>query len=327
MNARRFACLAVLVALSGACRYPPPDDAKASGGHGNDHGKDNKKHAKKVKRKKSEAAVDRRSTAEELHGDPLAGIDFPPPFDRPALHVDKRKSGLVVEDFAVGEGPSAKAGDEIAVHYTGYLLSGDTFDSSLSRGRPFTLKLGKGRVIKGWEQGLVGMKAGGRRRLTIPAKLGYGSRAAGKIPPNSTLAFTVELVRIEPPPPPPKGDEAYQGDPLRKEERDGGLIVEIYAEGSGDSAKSGDEVIVHYTGTLDDGTVFDRSIDRDPIRIPLGRGRVIKGWDMGLDGMKVGELRRLIIPAALGYGERARGKIPANARLTFTVELMGLRSQ
>ena len=90
-------------------------------------------------------------------------------------------------------------------------------------------------------------------------------------------------------------------------------------------AKKGDVVGVHYTGTLQDGTQFDSSLTRgQPINFPLGAGRVIKGWDVGVSGMKVGELRKLRIPAAMAYGERARGKIPANADLVFTIELMSI---
>ncbi|TWG93161.1 FKBP-type peptidyl-prolyl cis-trans isomerase FkpA [Luteimonas sp. J16] len=107
-------------------------------------------------------------------------------------------------DVAVGDGPAAKAGDEVAVHYTGWLYDekapdrrGAKFDSSRDRGQPFVFRLGAGRVIRGWDEGLEGMQPGGKRELYIPAWLGYGERGAGKvIPPGASLVFEVELLDI-----------------------------------------------------------------------------------------------------------------------------------
>lgn len=103
---------------------------------------------------------------------------------------------LVVEDITVGTGATAAVGDTVTVHYVGTLLNGTQFDSSYSSGRPFTFRIGAGQVIAGWEQGVPGMKVGGKRRLTIPPSLGYGSRANGPIPANSTLRFEIELLSI-----------------------------------------------------------------------------------------------------------------------------------
>ncbi len=112
-------------------------------------------------------------------------------------------SGLKYEDLKEGEGDAAKAGDVVQVHYTGWLTTdgttkGKKFDSSVDRGEPFKFKLGNGDVIKGWDEGVAGMKVGGKRRLVIPSALGYGKRGAGSdIPPNSTLLFEVELLKIK----------------------------------------------------------------------------------------------------------------------------------
>ena len=107
-------------------------------------------------------------------------------------------SGLVIEDLTVGSGVAAKAGDTVSVHYTGTLIDGSKFDSSVDRGTPFTFTLGAGEVIQGWDEGIAGMKVGGKRKLTIPPELGYG---AGGYPPvipaNATLIFEVELVEIK----------------------------------------------------------------------------------------------------------------------------------
>lgn len=106
-------------------------------------------------------------------------------------------SGLKYVDQAVGTGEVAVAGKNVNVHYTGWLENGKKFDSSVDRGQPFSFPLGAGRVIKGWDEGVQGMRVGGKRKLTIPSDLGYGSRGAGGvIPPNATLIFDVELLGV-----------------------------------------------------------------------------------------------------------------------------------
>jgi FKBP-type peptidyl-prolyl cis-trans isomerase FkpA len=107
-------------------------------------------------------------------------------------------SGLKYEDIKKGTGDEAKAGKTVSVHYTGWLTDGKKFDSSKDRNQPFDFPLGGGRVIKGWDEGVQGMKVGGVRKLTIPASLGYGSRGAGGvIPPDATLVFEVELLGVK----------------------------------------------------------------------------------------------------------------------------------
>ena len=106
-------------------------------------------------------------------------------------------SGLKYVDQVIGTGDLAEAGKTTTVHYTGWLENGKRFDSSVGRGQPFTFPLGAGRVIKGWDEGVAGMKVGGKRKLTIPPSLGYGSRGAdGVITPNATLIFDVELLGV-----------------------------------------------------------------------------------------------------------------------------------
>jgi FKBP-type peptidyl-prolyl cis-trans isomerase len=261
-----------------------------------------------------------------LPKEPRPDIAYEPPFNGAPQATQRLPSGITIEDFTLGAGEPAAAGAEVEVHYTGYLTDGTVFDTSRKRGRPFGFELGAGRVIQGWDQGIAGMKVGGQRRLIIPAELGYGARQAGKIPPNATLVFTVELSSMTAPLPPPQPIERYSGAPAREQKLPGGLLVTDYQLGEGAEAKAGDEVQVHYRGTLDDGTEFDNSHPRGkPIKFTLGVGMVVKGWDQGIAGMKVGGLRKLVIPADLAYGERARGKIPANAQLTFTVELMSVK--
>jgi len=104
---------------------------------------------------------------------------------------------LQIDEIEVGSGAEAQSGQTVSVHYTGWLTDGTKFDSSVDRGTPFEFPLGVGMVIKGWDQGVAGMKVGGKRKLTIPPDLGYGaSGAGGVIPPNATLVFEVELLEV-----------------------------------------------------------------------------------------------------------------------------------
>ena len=211
---------------------------------------------------------------------------------------------LNIEHLVEGNGASPQQGDYVSVHYVGTLMDGTEFDSSRKRGTPFEFPLGEGRVIKGWDIGVAQLKVGGKAIFIIPPELGYGSRGAGNvIPPNATLKFEVELLGTKPAP-----QIEY---------------IEIEA-GTGPAPKRGQRVAVHYVGTLEDGTEFDNSLNRgQPIAFPLGAGRVIPGWEMGIAMMREGGKATLIIPPELGYGPRgAGGVIPPNATLTFDVELV-----
>lgn len=107
-------------------------------------------------------------------------------------------SGLKIEELVEGEGEIAAAGQQVSVHYTGWLTDGRKFDSSVDRNEPFQFGLGRGMVIRGWDEGVTGMKVGGKRKLTIPPQLGYGAQGAGGvIPPNATLVFEVELLGVK----------------------------------------------------------------------------------------------------------------------------------
>lgn len=104
---------------------------------------------------------------------------------------------LIIEDIEQGSGDAVvEAGDEIVIHYHGTLTDGTVFDSSVDRGEPFQTQIGVGQVIQGWDEGVIGMKTGGKRKLTIPPRMAYGEQGVGSIPPNSTLIFEVELVEI-----------------------------------------------------------------------------------------------------------------------------------
>jgi len=241
-----------------------------------------------------------------------------------AKEVITTKSGLKCEYLHRGTGKKPQPGDKVVAHYTGTLLDGTKFDSSVDRGKPFEFPLGKGKVIKGWDEGFALLQVGDKAIFTIPPELAYGERATGQIPANSTLIFEVELLnvieRIIPKP------FVVEGKAVEKTAS--GLQYIMVKEGIGDYPKVGHQVFVHYTGYLTDGKVFDSSVERgQPLPFPLGKGRVIKGWDEGVALLKKGGKARLIIPPELAYGERGYpGLIPQNATLTFDVELVEIKT-
>lgn len=233
-------------------------------------------------------------------------------------------SGLKYKITEQGKGIQAIPGSNVTVHYTGTLVDGKKFDSSKDRNQPFSFKLGAGRVIKGWDEGIALLHVGDKAVLTIPPGLGYGESNMGSIPPNSTLIFEVELLDVKEPVKPwtlKSTDTIATASGLKY------IVVEQSKNASAAKAENGKTVSVHYTGFLSDGKIFDSSIERgEPISFQLGQGRVIKGWEEGIALMKVGDKLRLIIPSSLGYGEAgAGGVIPPNATLFFDVELVNVQ--
>ncbi len=112
--------------------------------------------------------------------------------------VEQNMENLIIEDLEVGEGKEVKQNDTVVIHYNGTLQDGTKFDSSIDRGQPFETQIGVGMVIPGWDQGVLGMKIGGKRKLVVPPELAYGEQGAGEvIPPNSTLIFELELLDIK----------------------------------------------------------------------------------------------------------------------------------
>jgi peptidylprolyl isomerase len=220
-----------------------------------------------------------------------------------------------IEIFQAGKGYAAAKGDLITVDYTGRFVSGKVFDSSVpikpDPGHPpIAFSVGMGQVIPGWDQALVGTKVGAKFRVTIPPALAYGVNGTpdGSIPPNSTLIFDVHILGIL-----KKGAPQVIG-------------IQELAAGDGAVVKDGDTVSMHYTGTFLNGQKFDSSRDRNqPFSFKVGSGQVIKGFDMGVLGMKKGGRRKITIPPDLGYGERGAGPIPGNSTLEFDIEIMSIK--
>ena len=139
-----------------------------------------------------------RGAAEEPVAEPVEQAPEPEATaeETPAAQAEE-VTGLEIEDVVIGEGAEAVPGSAVSVHYTGWLTDETKFDSSVDRGQPFQFTLGQGMVIKGWDEGVAGMKVGGKRRLTIPPEMGYGDQGAGGvIPPGATLIFEVELLGV-----------------------------------------------------------------------------------------------------------------------------------
>jgi peptidylprolyl isomerase len=236
-------------------------------------------------------------------------------------------TGVKSRDIKEGIGEACPPGAEVKIHYTGWLPDGTVFDSSKDRGQPATFKLAG--LIQGWQEGIPGMKPGGIRKLVILPDKGYGQQNKGKIPPGSTLIFEVELLEVIPQknvttgPGKPMSDGSNGGteDPGLKE-IESGLKYRDLKEGSGEPVKEGATVTVHYTGWTVDGNQFDSSKTKGkPMTSPLG-GLVV-GWQKGIPGMKPGGVRKLVIPAALGYGDRGSPPdSPGGATLIFEIELL-----
>ena len=160
-----------------------------------------KEQAARYEKEMAQRGYTTTTTEVKVDGEELAKtttVDMSQASEDSAAVQSEPSPGLKITDTKVGTGKTAKAGDVVSVHYTGTLVpSGKKFDSSLDRGEPFTFPLGAGQVIQGWDQGVAGMKEGGKRTLVIPPELGYGSSGAGgAIPPNATLKFEVELLKV-----------------------------------------------------------------------------------------------------------------------------------
>lgn len=231
-------------------------------------------------------------------------------------------SGLKYMFLKLGNGEKPQKDNKVFVHYTGKLEDGKVFDDSYSRGEPIAFQLGKGQVIKGWDEGIALMKVGDKVSLVIPPSLGYGDKNLGVIPPNSTLYFDVELMKIETVTIPVPYDVTGKDTVTTKS----GLKYIMVQEGIGAYPVKGNTVKVHYTGYFKDGSIFDSSVSRgEPLEFKLGWKQVITGWDEGIALLKKGGKARLIIPPTLGYGSETMGPIPGNSTLIFDVELIDFR--
>ncbi|KPP69694.1 peptidyl-prolyl cis-trans isomerase FKBP9-like, partial [Scleropages formosus] len=241
-------------------------------------------------------------------------------FDVVLLDLHNPKDGIAVEKLQVPENcpRKSKAGDFMRYHYNGTLLDGTFFDSSYSRNSTYDTYIGKGYVISGMDEGLVGVCVGERRRVIIPPHLAYGEEGTGKIPGSAVLVFDVYVVDFHNP------SDVVQ------------ITSSFRPETCEPRSKKGDFVKYHYNVSLLDGTSLHSSCVGPAhaglglhygktYDVVLGTGQVVMGMEMGLQDMCVGEKRRLVIPPHLGYGERGvAGEVPGSAVLVFDVEMLDM---
>jgi peptidylprolyl isomerase len=204
---------------------------------------------------------------------------------------------LVKKDLRPGTGPAAKAGDEVSVQYVLVdYKSGKEIEASWDSGKPFEFQLGSEQVIPGWEQGVVGMKEGGRRELIVPSQLAYGKGA---------LVFVIDLLSIGPTSEQGKEEGEHPvpeikvpDEPPPKE-----LVVKDLEKGSGPAVGEGDEIVVEYVAVNYKTGKPAETVWGKPTTFTVGSGELIKGWERGIRGMKVGGRRELIIPSKLAFGK------------------------
>ncbi len=254
----------------------------------------------------------------------LLTVEVPP---QPSAVADddfvSTDSGLQYADLTEGKGDAAELESIVSTHFTIWVQGDEEheFVFSSEDGDPVAFIVGGGTVFPGWEEGVLSMKQGGKRQLVIPPDLALGEAGGNGIPPNATVVMEIELVEVREP---AKMTEVDEEDYTTTES---GLKYYDLVEGDGDMPETGQTVVVHYTGWLEDGTQFDSSLNRGtPFTFTLGQGSVIAGWDEGVATMKVGGKRQLVIPSDLAYGDQGSGgTIPPGATLIFEVELLDIQ--
>ncbi len=219
------------------------------------------------------------------------------------------------EDLEVGDGPTLEMGWLAAIAYTGWIYDPDASDNrgdvvgSAPVEAPAPFRVGIGQLIPGVDQGILGMRVGGRRRIVVPPDLGFGASGTSGIPGNATLLYEIELLAAD--------EVPFSANDL--------------TAGDGPEAEAGQSLSVVYRGWIYDllaeenkGDLFDSNTADSPYTFTLGAGTVIEGWERGVPGLRVGGVRRLVIPHELGYGTTASGPIPAYSTLLFEVELLAI---
>lgn len=232
------------------------------------------------------------------------------------LLIKENKTGLKIED-----------GSKLTLHYSGFFKDGKGFDSSVERGQPVNLKMGKGMILKSLEDVFYHIRKGEKVKIFIPYALAYGEKGQPPIiPAKADLIYDIEVLDVTPNAIIAKYD--ITGKEL-KTTASGLKYYEISKATGTKQAAAGNTVKVHYSGYLADGTMFDSSLERDaglPFEFKLGAGQVIAGWDEGIALMHIGDKFRLLIPYYLAYGEIGHPPtIPAKAELTFDVELIEVK--
>jgi len=230
---------------------------------------------------------------------------------------------LVITDVIVGDGPAASDGDTVFVNYVGVLSAdGSRFDGNYGSD-PFDVTLGMGMVIKGWDQGLIGMQAGGRRQLDIPADLAYGDREMGAaIPPNSALSFVVDMIAVV-----PATDAADEPSvDISAADNVSELVITDLIVGDGAAAEAGAKAVLHLVAFRADtaAQITSTWASPQPLSFELSEGGTLPGLVAGIQGMKVGGRRQLQVPFADAWGAEGQSDIglPAEIDLIVVIDLL-----
>ena len=218
-------------------------------------------------------------------------------------------SGLSIEVLATGEGAEAEPGQYVAIHYEAWKLGGSRFDSSRSRGEAFVFQLGGERVLPGVDDGIAGMRRGGKRRLIVPPQLAYGDIGKGVIRPGDALIYEIELVDLF-------------------THTESGLAYRVVEPGEGETARTGQIVILEFEGKLlASGRQFcsSKRNGRD-LSLPVGKGRALPGFEEAFPIMRLGGRYQLVLPPDLAYGALGSPPhIPPATDLFYDLRVKGLR--
>ena len=268
---------------------------------------------------------DSSSDADASEGDELTLVEDPiMDTDEPDVVLPaSTPTELVITDVIVGDGPAASDGDTVFVNYVGVLSAdGSRFDGNYGSD-PFDVTLGMGMVIKGWDQGLIGMQAGGRRQLDIPADLAYGDREMGAaIPPNSALSFVVDMIAVV-----PATDAADEPSvDISAADNVSELVITDLIVGDGAAAEAGAKAVLHLVAFRADtaAQITSTWASPQPLSFELSEGGTLPGLVAGIQGMKVGGRRQLHVPFADAWGAEGQSDIglPAEIDLIVVIDLL-----
>ncbi|MGA1161622.1 MAG: FKBP-type peptidyl-prolyl cis-trans isomerase [Ilumatobacteraceae bacterium] len=268
---------------------------------------------------------DSSSDADASEGDELTLVEDPiMDTDEPDVVLPaSTPTELVITDVIVGDGPAAADGDTVFVNYVGVLSAdGSRFDGNYGSD-PFDVTLGMGMVIKGWDQGLIGMQAGGRRQLDIPADLAYGDREMGAaIPPNSALSFVVDMIAVV-----PATDAADEPSvDISAADNVSELVITDLIVGDGPAAEAGAKAVLHLVAFRADtaAQITSTWASPQPLSFELSEGGTLPGLVAGIQGMKVGGRRQLQVPFADAWGAEGQSDIglPAEIDLIVVIDLL-----
>ena len=228
-------------------------------------------------------------------------------------------TALGITDLVVGDGEAAQPGDLLVMHYVGVLADGTEFDASWNRGDTFSFPLGQGRVIQGWDEGIVDMQEGGRRVLAIPSEQAYGSQSPSPdIPADSPLYFVVDLVSTITPP-----TVENESEPATE------LSVTVIEEGDGDTVEVGDVVEIHFTAIMqEDGQEIGSTfVSGQPAVFEVGAEptQLIEGFDQAVAGHAVGSWLRVIVPPELGLPDPESSGLPAEPTIVAELLISNIR--